>query len=734
MLRQALILFMLFLPVLSFGQEKTLVEQLAERVDANPDSVRLVSLSRLATFSDAPKKNPYHHLLGIAYKKLGDYDSAIFHLTVEDSLFSDYTPSLEDAVNNKTALADVYYVKGELVNSEKYYNSALEMVEGTADYKLKTGVLLSVGWLSRERGQHAQALDYYFQAMRHAYANNDEDLLANCYGKIAIVYNVKGDLEKAEEYYYKSLDIRLKNNNMMAVASLYNNIGLMHDYAKDYDTAIWFFEKAMHISDSLGDDRGVAIANENIGLMYYQKREHLPHAIDRLKLSLDYWRSKDDIFGQCQTLVYITYIYNEQKNYNAALDSAFRALDFATEAGARDVEREALHHISIAYEGLGNTSQAFGYYKRFIQVRDQLEALNTTSQIDMLAMEHEFATRHFEDSLSLALEHEKEQAVILVDVEAGKFWNKLLLFGLLGLVVLVVLAVIIGRQQKQSARLIKKANLMLQVKNKEIIDSITYAKRIQTAILPAADLIRSIFKNSFVFYRPKDIVAGDFYWLSEVTVNNQKLVYFAVADCTGHGVPGAMVSVICSTALNKAVNEMRIGDPGQVLNMVTDLVIETFEKSDIDLKDGMDIALCSFNQSTGELHYSGANNAIWIISDRPELLAEGIVMQTDNKNLYLHEIKANKQPVGKYEKRIPFLTHSVRLKTNDLIYLFTDGYADQFGGLKNKKYKYLSLKKLLLSVATQEVDKQRAALKESFDTWKGAMEQVDDVCVVGIRV
>jgi len=727
--------FVLILSETLFSQDnKLFIEQLQNRAESNPDSVKNVAYFELKKTNDVRNQISFHHILGIAYKNLGVYDSALYHLTAEDSLLNKSGGSTEDLVNNQTETADVYYVKGDLVNSEKHYNKALKTVEKSTDYKLKSGVLLSCGWLSREQGKHALALDYYFQAMTLAQINKDEDLLANCYGKIAIVYNVKGELDDAEKYYYKSLDIRLKNKNMPAVASLYNNIGLMHDFAKNYDTAIIFFEKAMALSDSLGDKRGVAIANENIGLMLYQKRENLPGSIERLKLSLDYWRSKNDIFGQCQTLVYIVYVYNAQQNYNAALDSAFRALNFAREAGARDVEREALQHISIAYEGLNNHKESLSFYKKFVGLRDSLEEINTMAEIDMLSIEQEFASKQLQDSLELALEHEKSQAAFLVDVEAGKFWNKLLLFGLIGFAVLIVIGVFVGRQQKKNASLIADANLMLRVKNKEIIDSITYAKRIQNAILPRTALIRSIFKNSFVFYRPKDIVAGDFYWMSEITVGSEKLVYFAVADCTGHGVPGAMVSVICSSALNKAINEMRILDPGEILNTVTDLVIETFEKSDNELKDGMDIALCCFNLKTGELTYSGANNALWIISDRSSLGNNSVVLAKPDTSLYLHVIKATKQPVGKFMKRMPFLTHNILLKTNDLVYLFTDGFADQFGGQKNKKFKYSSLKKLLLSVAGQGVDNQREALKKSFDDWKGVIEQVDDVCVVGIRV
>ena len=729
------LLFFVLTSNLVFSQEKDeWTEKIESRISENPDSVKTVLELQLSSSKIPKKRAAYHHLLASTFLVLNDFDKVFFHLNAEDSLLKVLPKNYLLSCDNQMAIADAYYSKGDLPKAESHYQSALEISLNIDDYLIKSDVLLSCGWIAREQGKHALALDYYFQAMALAEQNRDDDLLANCYGKIAIVYNVKGDLVKAEENYYKALEYRLKNKEFAAVASLYNNIGLMHDYAKNYDTAIYFFEKSMALYDSLGDARGVAIANENIGVMYYQKRENLPLALSKLKLSLDYWRSKKDVFGQCQTLVYIAYVYNEQGNFKAALDSAKRSMNFAIEAGARDVERDALLHISIALEGLSKYQDAFVFYKKHISLRDSLATINTSEQIDLLAMEHEFSSKQFEDSLSLVLQYEKEQAGIRVEAESSKFWNKLYLFGLAGLFIIVILIALINRQQKKSAALVAKTNILLQVKNKEITDSITYAKRIQNAILPSDNSIQSVFPKSFVYYQPKDIVAGDFYWLAESGDKDEKTAYYAVADCTGHGVPGAMVSVICSTALNKVVNEMQIKDPGSILNKVTDAIIETFEKSDNELKDGMDIALCCFNLTTNELQYSGANNSVWIVSKRKALNLETKIVPLPDNSLYLHEIKATKQPVGQYTKRIPFETHKVQLEQDDLVYLFTDGYADQFGGTKNKKFKYATLKTLLLSVAKLNVEAQREELKTTFDSWRGGLEQVDDVCLVGVKI
>ncbi|MBI3135219.1 MAG: SpoIIE family protein phosphatase [Bacteroidetes bacterium] len=256
---------------------------------------------------------------------------------------------------------------------------------------------------------------------------------------------------------------------------------------------------------------------------------------------------------------------------------------------------------------------------------------------------------------------------------------------------------------------------LVEMKNKEITDSITYAKRIQEAILPSGSLVHSALKDAFILYKPKDIVAGDFYWLEE---KNNKIL-LAAADCTGHGVPGAMVSVVCNNALNRAVREFDLDQPGQILNKVRDIVIETFNKSGEDVKDGMDIALVSikFSGDKTTLEYSGANNSLFIMV-----------------NGKLTVVPADKQPIGKYALTESFTNHSLELKKGDTFYIFTDGFIDQFGGEKGKKLKFQGFMNILHTIQNQPMKQQKKAMDDFFSSWKGALEQVDDVCVIGVRI
>jgi serine phosphatase RsbU (regulator of sigma subunit) len=260
---------------------------------------------------------------------------------------------------------------------------------------------------------------------------------------------------------------------------------------------------------------------------------------------------------------------------------------------------------------------------------------------------------------------------------------------------------------------------IVEEKNKEITDSINYAKRIQEAILPGDSEFKLSLPQSFILYKPKDIVAGDFYWLEKVN----DLIIFAVADCTGHGVPGAMVSVVCHNALNRAVNEFKLTDPGKILDKTRQLVVETFENDSAQnktvgtIRDGMDISLCVLNESTNELIFSGANNSLFLIREK-ELI----------------ETLADKQPIGKYADEKPFTSNKINLQKGDILYLYTDGYADQFGGSNGKKFKYKQLKELLIKNANLPLAQQASILDQAFESWKGNLEQVDDVCMMGVLI
>lgn len=287
------------------------------------------------------------------------------------------------------------------------------------------------------------------------------------------------------------------------------------------------------------------------------------------------------------------------------------------------------------------------------------------------------------------------------------------LFGFAMLIVAVSLILLLAYRNKQkSNKILEAKNKLISDQKQEILDSIEYAKRIQSSILPPVKLVQQYLNDSFILFLPKDIVAGDFYWME---IKNEWVI-FAACDCTGHGVPGALVSVVCHNALNRAVNEFGKVYPHDILDKVAELVQENFN-NEHEVQDGMDASVCALNTKTEELFWSGANNPLWLIRE---------------KNLM--EFKPDKQPIGKYDKRMPFSMNKIEAQKGDLIYLFTDGYADQFGGEKERKLTKAKFKDLLIAISVESLPIQKEKLLKFHENYKGKLEQIDDILIIGLKV
>ncbi|MDT8412526.1 MAG: SpoIIE family protein phosphatase, partial [Vicingaceae bacterium] len=391
-----------------------------------------------------------------------------------------------------------------------------------------------------------------------------------------------------------------------------------------------------------------------------------------------------------------------------------------------------LHEANEAYIVLIELYEKQERFKKALEIKK----LNDKIEKEIFTIEKINKINEIETRLRLS---EKEQIITqqelkikkeqLNTLEAKSKISQLFYFILLCIVIIVFVIIIFIRAKKLTNK-IKAQKLLLEVKSKEVTDSIKYAKRIQSAILPSSKTIKEHLQDSFILYKPKDIVAGDFYWLE----SKGNTVLFAAADCTGHGVPGAMVSVICNNGLNRSVREYGLTNPSEILNKTREIVISEFDKSEEDVRDGMDIALCSLkynvndSETVGTLQYAGANNPLWIV--RPILNN----LEHQSLNFELIDIRPDKQPIGKHFKNLPFTSHTIELKKGDTIYIFSDGYADQFGGPKGKKFMYKPFKNLLLSIQGKNMNDQKEILEQRFNEWKGDLEQVDDVCVIGVRI
>lgn len=705
----------------SYFDGHTQVKDIVGLAESNPDSLYIAAEKQLEQATDNLEQAEVYHALGWASYYLDKADNGLSYFLKELKI---YEESLQENVDARArsllALSNSYYGLGQLLPADSVLTIAQSLFPDIQDETLKMDILLEAGWITREQGRHLEALDAYLKGLDLAISNNDSIRIADAHVKIGVVYHVMGDNVKTKEYYDKAL-ISLKSLGLhVKEARLYNNYGLYYQGLNQPTKAIAFFEKSVEMNDTLGNPRGVAIATENIGLLCFEEHENNTLALQQFDKSLTIWRAEEDIYSQAITLGYKNNVYLAQQEFKQVVDTGLVILNLSLEAGSKSVETEALRQLAYGHHGLNQNEVAFTYFEKYHNLKDSLSKINDFDEIKLMGQRFEIQQAHVRDSLELVIQHQEVQGKLEAKNRRQRFVTIILLVGLTGLILIVFLLFKGRRERQRSAAIIERTNQELQAKNDSIIDSINYAKRIQTSILPSTSDLTKCFPEHFVFYQPKDIVAGDFYWLSSAKNNGTDFTFLAAADCTGHGVPGAMVSIVCEGALRKAVNELNLTDPAAILEAVSEIVESHFDQGDLAINDGMDIALVSVKKEKEGYHlkYAGANNPLWVIKSETNAIKE---------------IKATKRPIGKYINPIPYKTSSLTLDSGDLIYLFSDGFADQFGGEKGKKYKYSALKKLFLKHKHLTLEKQLNAYKNEFENWRGEIEQIDDVCVLGIK-
>lgn len=587
---------------------------------------------------------------------------------------------------------------------------------------LKSLIIGNIGAIYKDQGEYNTALDNYFKGLRIDEELNNQNGIAQHLCNIGNIYYSQGETDKALEYYFKVLKISEHADVDNRDAFVLGNIGNVYLNTGNYNKALEYNFMALEKHEELRDKDGIAFTLGNIGIVYHSMGDYKKALENHLK-ALDLGTELKDKKRVSIQLHSLGMLYVDMKKIKEARDSYNKSLLISKEIGWKDGTIVNYYRLSNLESEVGNFKEAYKLHLLYIAYSDSVSNEANLKMQTRLEMNFEFEKK---EALAKA-EQEKKDALTKEQIDQQRMQRNYFMAGF-GLVLLIAFMIFRGYRNKIKANKIisdqkikvdkaysnlEEKNRIIETKNKEILDSINYAKHIQSAILPPQKLVKKYLENSFILYKPKDIVAGDFYWME--TVNDD--IFFAAADCTGHGVPGAMVSVMCSNALTRAVKELGILKPAKILDKVVEILEERFGKSEEEVSDGMDVALCSLNTQTLHLQYSGANNPLWLIRENQII-----------------EYKANKQPVGKFDNRVPFTNHEILLQKGDSVFLFSDGYADQFGGEKGKKFLYSRLKETLLSLNNLSMPDQKERLLEVFNTWKGDLEQVDDVCVIGVRV
>ncbi len=631
-----------------------------------------------------------------------------------DSILNIYQTSKNDSIiNNAISDLGVLYGNFNLDSSEFFAQLLIERGKAQKDeYAVATGYH-NLGGVFLAKGVFKDAIESFQKAEKGARQVKEDKLLASCLNSIGLCYYYMDDIKRAIEYYNQVTKIESLKDDYDVIGTIFNNIGGIYYNKEMYDSAVVYFEKSLFIGKMRTNNSSYANTLNNLSATYNKLGKH-EKAIEYLNKAIAIHKANDDLGSLVFNYVNLASSYSNIDK-KKMLTYALKAVEIGEEIKENNGLISAYKAASEAYSKNNDYKNAFEYQKKYTQLK--VEQLNRDRAEKIAEIEGQYETEKKNRQI-LELENEKiEQEQKL---KQSKLYNSVLIGG--GTLVLII-AILIGYflfQNRKKNKILEDKNqeistqkLIVETKNSEILDSINYAKRLQDAILPPLKLVKEYLSESFVYYQPKDIIAGDFYWMENI--NDYTL--FAAADCTGHGVPGALVSVVCSNALNRTVKEFEVTEPGKILDKVRELVIETFEKSENKVNDGMDISLCAYNQKTKKMKWAGANNPLWIV----------------RKNEVI-EIKPNKQPIGVIEKPELFTTHTIQLEKGDTAYIFSDGYVDQFGGKKGKKYKSANFKELLLSIQNEPMKKQKEIIANTFEKWKGSLEQIDDVCVIGVRI
>ncbi|MHB8260520.1 MAG: tetratricopeptide repeat protein [Bacteroidia bacterium] len=621
--------------------------------------------------------------------------------------------------------------KGNYPKALEYILKALPLFEEIGNKQGIGDCYSSIGTVYYYQSNYPKVLEYYLKALKIYEEIGNKRGTSNCYGNIGAVYKEQTNYPKALDYYSKGLKIYEEIGDKKGTGNCYSNLGGMYTAQKNYPKSLECHLKSLKLYEEIGNKQGIGVCYLNIGAVYQEQANYakaLEYYLKSLQL-LEEIGDKNSI-GICFTNM--GDLYNRLGDYKLAVLYSDSALQLSKEIGDINFERLAYENLATAYSNTGKYKEAYENYVLFKALTDSIFNADNSKQLG---------------DLKTNFEVEKKEAELKIKAEAQEVINKkekqkqriVIVFVSCLLLLVGVFAVFmfrrfkITKKQKHIIELqkdeVSRQKHLVEEKQKEMIDSINYAKRIQYGLLASDELLNKYLPKHFVLFNPKDIVSGDFYWATEYKNN----FYLAVCDSTGHGVPGAFMSILNIGFLSEAIKEKDILKPNEILNYVRSRLIETISKE--GQKDGMDCILIrienrvrQFESENKEHHqiskssnfqidYAAANN-------EPILLRDGNIT----------ELPKDKMPVGKGEKTDDFTLNSIELQKGDSLILYTDGYADQFGGPKGKKFKYKPLNELLLANQQKPCNEQKQILNTTLTNWKGNLEQVDDITIIGIRM
>jgi len=568
-----------------------------------------------------------------------------------------------------------------------------------------------IGNLYLKQSKTNKALEEYFTLLNLAEKNKNNFFIGSAHDHIAETYQLLDNKIFAQKHFYYTLIYFEKTDSLNPLADVYNLLGTNYKNLKQFDSSLKYHEKSLALRIKTKNKKGISYSYNNIALVYMKKSE-FTKAEQYLRRSLEIKRSLGDDKGIAGSLINLGEVYTNRKQYFKAKSYYEEGIYYALQAKAGVFYKTGILNMANMFFNMGDFKNSAIYYSINKNITDSLREEETNKQIAELTAQYDVDRKDAE----ILIQQEQLKAQLAENTK-----QKFLIIAS-GIAILMMLITIFFvyrsyKLNKLNSQKLTEKNKEIEEKNKEIADSINYAKSIQQSLLTSKSILDKNLNNYFILYKPKDIVSGDFYWGTET----ENAFILACLDCTGHGVPGAFMSLIGKENLDKAI--LKTNKPGEILHELNKGVKKSLNQENNNSRDGMDVAVLLIEKSNNDItkiKYAGANRPLYYIAN--------------NLN-QLEEIKPTKQAIGGLTNvNQNFEEHDLLLKKGDTLYLSTDGFADQFGFEKNKKLTTKRFKELLEEISKQDIADQRKLLEDFFTVWQGNNDQLDDLLVIGIKI
>ncbi|MFW5793095.1 MAG: tetratricopeptide repeat protein [Bacteroidota bacterium] len=711
----------------------------------------------------AEKTHAYNNY-GSTYRLLGDYKEALNYY--EKALDNAKKVGDDDLLLGicYLHLGNIYRYLGELDKAMENNLMAADAYERIGEEDRIAAVYNNIGNVFHVQGNYSQALNYYQDALRLFEKLNDKIRAGSAHYNIGVVHFQSENYDNAMTYFEKALAIREEIDDKKGMINSLMVMGMIGEHQKDTDVAILNYERALNLAHEIEDMSGIAHGYTGLAGVYKDLKDYVK-AVDYNNRALEIFERTGNASGILGVKNSLAACYLLMDDNYKAIEYAKQAYDLAKEIGSLSSELESSNILSNAYENLDQYKNAFRYSRISYELSDSIFTVEKAKAISETEAKFQTERKQLEiDNLlkeqalkELEIANQKEE------VTRQKQLNTSLLIGIVLVAGFSFLLLREYRAKKKANKLLSEQNADINQKNEEIkaqrdelgsqrdyvikqkdmieashrriTDSINYAQLIQSALLPSSEVLDEILPEHLVFYKPRDIVSGDFYWVKQI----KHYTVVIAADCTGHGVPGAFMSMLGIAFLNEISRKEDVNTAADILNLLRQEIKSALYQKHHDDKanDGMDMGVLFIDKNNMEAHYAGAKNSLFVLRSnkhKEEVESVGKIILTENNDNLLVEVKGDSQSVSLTPSETEFTNQKLKLFSDDILYLFSDGYIDQISGMTNRRFNTTRFKDLLFNIYKEPLSKQHSLLEKTYNEWRGDNEQIDDIIIVGIKL